>query len=101
MISLGGQSEIFISIKTSYFIAVDDSSKEGGTVEPFLNFEIKICKGCFKSVPSIITRPLLDNGKLLHLHISCPVQYNSCPVKYFPTWIKAKLSVGGCDGDLV
>ena len=40
MISLGGQSEIFISIKTSYFIAVDDSSKEGGTVEPFLNFEI-------------------------------------------------------------
>ena len=94
MISLGGQSEIFISIKTSYFIAVDDSSKEGGTVEPFLNFEIKICKGCFKSVPSIITRPLLDNGKLLHLHISCPVQNNSCPVKYFPNLDKSQALCG-------
>ena len=40
MISLGGQSEIFISIKTSYFIAVDDSSKEGGILGPFLNIKI-------------------------------------------------------------
>ena len=87
MISLGGQSEIFISIKTSYFKAVDDSSKEGGTVESFLNFEKK-------SLPSIITRPPLDNGKLLHLHTSCPVQNNSCPVKYFPNLDKSQALCG-------